>query len=88
MSRGGSASRGGPPSRSVAPTTVGLPDSSSHITTIGVKRSDFGRSGRAIEVFTNHFKVKIPENNIHHYDGASLSFLMMIVHQQRHFHRI
>lgn len=47
-----------------------LPDTSAHITTIGVKRPSFGQSGRALAVWTNHFEVKIPEANIHHYDGA------------------
>ncbi|EJF61200.1 argonaute-like protein [Dichomitus squalens LYAD-421 SS1] len=45
-----------------------LPDTSSHITTIGVKRPSFGQSGRALGVWTNHYEVKIPEANIHHYD--------------------
>ncbi|KAI0677583.1 argonaute-like protein [Trametes maxima] len=51
----------------------GLPDSSSHITTVGVKRSAFGTSGRSILVQTNHFEVKIPESIIHHYDVVSSS---------------
>ncbi|KAI1795193.1 argonaute-like protein [Ganoderma leucocontextum] len=57
----------------VAPTTVGLPDSSAHITTIGVKRTAFGQSGRALTVWTNHFEVKIPEDEIYHYDVISPS---------------
>lgn len=51
----------------------GLPDASAHITTVGVKRTAFGSSGRAIQVSTNHFEVKIPEGSIYHYDGAFLS---------------
>ncbi len=78
------ASRGGPPAAPrggrgratpaisrAAPTTLGLPDSSAHITTIGVKRTAFGQSGRALNVWTNHFEVQIPEDEIYHYDGAS-----------------
>ena len=62
---------GGPPGLTrTAATNVGLPDMSPHITTIGVKRSAFGQSGRALNVFTNHFPVSIPQDNIHHYDGA------------------
>lgn len=58
------------PGARVAPT-IGLPDSSSHITTVGVKRTAFGQSGRALTVWTNHFEVKIPEGKIYHYDGVS-----------------
>nr|VWO95172.1 Uncharacterized protein [Ganoderma boninense] len=82
-----SPSRGGPPPRGafrgratpaasagrVAPTTVGLPDTSAHITTVGVKRTAFGQSGRALNVWTNHFEVKIPEDEIYHYDVISPS---------------
>ena len=70
--RGGArgAARGGGPARAGA-ITVGLPDASSHITTIGVKRPAFGSSGRSLTVFTNHFVVSIPDANIHHYDGTS-----------------
>lgn len=85
--RGRGASRGTTPSRGVSrgagpviggrgggvPAAAGLPDSSPHITTVGVKRSAFGSSGRALQIFTNHFEVQIPEDNIHHYDGASSS---------------
>ncbi|EIW61996.1 argonaute-like protein [Trametes versicolor FP-101664 SS1] len=51
----------------------GLPDASAHITTVGVKRTAFGSSGRAIQVSTNHFEVKIPEGSIYHYDVISPS---------------
>ncbi|KAI0353623.1 argonaute-like protein [Trametes cingulata] len=57
-----------PPTRAAPGGNAGLPDTSSHITTVGVKRTAFGTSGRAFNVFTNHFEVKIPEANIHHYD--------------------
>ena len=71
----GSYRGSGPATRSV-PSTVAagrLPDASPHITTIGVKRPSFGSSGRALDVKTNHYEVKIPDANIHHYDGMSLS---------------
>ncbi|KAI0750722.1 argonaute-like protein [Daedaleopsis nitida] len=80
-----SGSRGGPPQQgqgrgrggpaippSRPPPPGGLPDTSPHITTVGVKRSAFGTSGRTISVFTNHYQVPIPEGNIYHYDGPSL----------------
>ncbi|KAI0921048.1 hypothetical protein AcV5_001233 [Taiwanofungus camphoratus] len=71
--RGGPRGRGGPPQRGGAPAggTAGLPSSSAHVTTIGVKRAAFGTNGRQIPVFTNHFAVKIPEGVIHHYDVIS-----------------
>ena len=47
-----------------------LPDISEHISTIGVKRPSYGEHGRRLDVWTNHFEVKIPEANIYHYDGA------------------
>ncbi|CDO71262.1 hypothetical protein BN946_scf184908.g19 [Trametes cinnabarina] len=79
--RGRGGARGGrgggpaiPPARAQgAGTAAGLPDSSSHVTTVGVKRTAFGTSGRAIQVHTNHFEVKIPEGHIHHYDVISPS---------------
>ncbi|KAI0677581.1 argonaute-like protein [Trametes maxima] len=66
--RGGAAGRGrgqrggGPAIMATRQTGAipGLPDSSNHITTVGVKRSAFGTSGRSIQVQTNHFEVKIP----------------------------
>ncbi|KAL7282382.1 hypothetical protein ACG7TL_003853 [Trametes sanguinea] len=70
---GGRGGRSGSPSvpisrASAAGTTAGLPDASPHITTVGVKRTAFGTAGRRIQVHTNHFEVKIPEDYIHHYD--------------------
>ncbi|KAI9001051.1 argonaute-like protein [Trametes punicea] len=56
-----------------AAPTGGLPDTSRHITTVGVKRAAFGTSGRSIQVHTNHFEVRIPEGHIHHYDVISPS---------------
>ena len=32
------------------------------------KRPDFGKEGREIALRANFFKVKIPKNDIHHYD--------------------
>ncbi|KAI0698193.1 argonaute-like protein [Cerioporus squamosus] len=53
-----------------ATSTRALPDTSVHITTVGVKRTAFGRSGRVLNVYTNHFVTSIPDDNIFHYDGA------------------
>ncbi|KAL6309673.1 argonaute-like protein [Sparassis latifolia] len=75
----GGPPRGGPPRRGLpqgaAPPAGGggLPDTSSHVTTIGVRRPAFGTSGRKISVWTNHFKVDIPESVIQHYDVISPS---------------
>ena len=53
-------------------STHTLPDASANITTIGVKRTAFGTSGRVQEIYTNHFKTSIPDGIIYHYDGTSL----------------
>ncbi|KAH9899908.1 argonaute-like protein [Cubamyces lactineus] len=68
--RGGGPPRGPaiPAGRGAPVAKGGLPDASTHITTVGVKRTAFGSSGRAITVHTNHFEVKIPDGNIYHYD--------------------
>ncbi|RDX49272.1 argonaute-like protein [Lentinus brumalis] len=48
--------------------TRALPDTSDHITTIGVKRTAFGTSGRTLNVYTNHFVTSVPEGSVYHYD--------------------
>ncbi|KAF7332103.1 Argonaute-like protein [Mycena kentingensis (nom. inval.)] len=50
-----------PPSSSRA--TIGA-----HITTVGVKRPDFGTSGQPTPIFVNSFATTIPNSVIHHYD--------------------
>jgi eukaryotic translation initiation factor 2C len=47
----------------------GLPSAGSHITTVGVKRPNFGTGGRELPIFVNSFVTTIPEGVIHHYDG-------------------
>lgn len=77
----GAGPRGGGPlgtTRTAAPM-VGLPDTASHITTIGVKRPAFGQSGRRLTVFTNHFEVSIPQDTIHHYDGVFVFLLRVFL---------
>ncbi|EIN10450.1 argonaute-like protein [Punctularia strigosozonata HHB-11173 SS5] len=71
----GAPTRGGAPSIRGGASSAGavLPSTSDHITTIGVKRTAFGRAGRPLTVFTNHFEVTIPENVIMHYDVISPS---------------
>ncbi|KAJ7878523.1 argonaute-like protein [Mycena olivaceomarginata] len=44
-----------------------------HITTVGVKRPNFGTSGRPIPININSFKTTIPEGYIYHYDVAITS---------------
>lgn len=70
--RGGGPGRGsrGGASRGIPQAT---PTPSSHITTVGVKRPDFGTAGRLLPIFVNSFVTTIPEAIIHHYDGI-LSF--------------
>ncbi|RPD71863.1 argonaute-like protein [Lentinus tigrinus ALCF2SS1-7] len=48
--------------------TRALPDARAHITTIGVKRTAFGTSGRSLNVYTNHFVTSTPEGSVYHYD--------------------
>ncbi|KAF7366306.1 Protein argonaute-2 [Mycena sanguinolenta] len=58
-----------------------------HITTIGVRRPDYGSSGRPLNINVNSFTARIPNSNIYHYDGAwtllyfslELIFLMDII---------
>jgi len=66
--RGGTGPRGGRGGGGGL-LTVGLPSAGSHITTVGVKRPNFGTGGRALPIFVNSFVTTIPEGIIHHYDG-------------------
>lgn len=54
--RGGSVAGGGP--------AIGA-----HVTTVGVRRPDYGTSGRPMQVFVNSFVANIPDGIIYHYDG-------------------
>ena len=70
----GAPGRGGPArGRGGGGLRVGLPSSSSHITTVGVKRPDFGTGGRACPIYVNSFVTTVPDGIIHHYDGTALS---------------
>ncbi|CAK5272548.1 unnamed protein product [Mycena citricolor] len=65
-SRGG---RGGPRGGGAAPgPSAPFQAPAAHITTVGARRPDYGKSGRPINIATNLFKVDIPEGSIHHYD--------------------
>ncbi|THH15210.1 hypothetical protein EW146_g5232 [Bondarzewia mesenterica] len=64
----GYGARGGRPGGGPA---TRAPAVAAHVESVGVKRPNFGNSGRHIEVFTNHFAVSIPEEVIHHYDVIS-----------------
>ncbi|CAE6431878.1 unnamed protein product [Rhizoctonia solani] len=74
---GRGAGRGGSAIGAAAPAGAGRGGATSaapagpasHVTTIGVKRPAFGKSGRAITVITNHFPCKIPTGIIYHYDA-------------------
>lgn len=63
--RGAGSARGGGSSS----LTFGLPSAGLHITTVGVKRPNFGIGGRELPIFVNSFVTTIPEGVIHHYDG-------------------
>jgi len=75
--RGGGATRGGGPAR--GGLHIGLPTSGAHITTVGVKRPDFGTAGKPIPIYVNSFETTIPESFIYHYDGASRSDCFLFI---------
>ncbi|KAI0053586.1 argonaute-like protein [Auriscalpium vulgare] len=60
--------RGGPPAQGGAPSRGGTLTIADHVQSVGVKRPGHGNSGRAMDVFTNHFASEIPQETIHHYD--------------------
>ena len=70
-SRGARGGRGAGPLRGGGSSSlaIGLPSAGSHITTVGVKRPNFGTGGRELPIFVNSFVTTIPEGVIHHYDG-------------------
>jgi eukaryotic translation initiation factor 2C len=70
----GGASRGGRGGATRGGLQAGLPLSGSHITTVGVKRPDFGTGGKAYHIFVNSFVTTVPDDIIHHYDGTILYF--------------
>ncbi|KAJ7172992.1 argonaute-like protein [Mycena crocata] len=41
-----------------------------HITTVGVRRPDYGTSGKRISINVNSFTAEIPDASIYHYDGV------------------
>ncbi|TFK43467.1 argonaute-like protein [Crucibulum laeve] len=65
--------RGGGTARGSGGVQVGLPTTGAHITTVGVKRPDFGTVGRVVPIYVNSFVTTIPEGVIHHYDVISPS---------------
>lgn len=68
--RGGAGGRGGGATGAVNGQHV-LP--ADHVTTIGVKRREFGRGGRPMSVQVNYYETSVPNNIIHHYDGMFAS---------------
>jgi eukaryotic translation initiation factor 2C len=74
--RGGGAARGGGPARGGLHI---LPTSGAHITTVGVKRPDFGTAGKPIPIYVNSFETTTPENFIYHCDGASRSDCFLFI---------
>ncbi|KAJ7283579.1 argonaute-like protein [Mycena rebaudengoi] len=47
---------------------VGLPTTGGHVTTVGVKRPDFGTGGQPVPIYVNSFATTVPSSIIHHYD--------------------
>ena len=52
---------------------IDLPNISAHVTTVGVKRPNFGTIGRDLAIYVNSFQTTIPDNVIHHYDGKNFT---------------
>lgn len=67
----GRGSRGSSTSRVSQTAQPEVPNIGAHITTVGVKRPNFGTGGRELSIYVNSFQTTIPEGVIHHYDGAS-----------------
>ncbi|KAJ7068346.1 argonaute-like protein [Mycena amicta] len=57
-----------PPRPASTSFVAGLPTVGDHITTVGVKRPDFGTGGQPTPIFVNSFQTTIPNTTIHHYD--------------------
>jgi eukaryotic translation initiation factor 2C len=78
--RGASPARGGPPQgqayrapredpyQLLAPILTHC--TAAHVTTVGVRRPDYGSSGRPIDIQVNSFTAEVPDGTIYHYDGA------------------
>ncbi|KAJ7732583.1 argonaute-like protein [Mycena maculata] len=65
--RGGRGGRGGARGGSAQPAHQAPP---SHISTVGVRRPDYGSSGRPVTINVNSFKAEVPDGSIYHYDGV------------------
>ncbi|KAJ7507898.1 argonaute-like protein [Mycena galericulata] len=57
-----------PPRNAPTGARVGLPTEGAHITTVGVKRPDFGSGGQPLPIYVNSFVTTVPSSIIHHYD--------------------
>ncbi|KAG7099079.1 hypothetical protein E1B28_000954 [Marasmius oreades] len=66
----GERGRGGVARGGAGGTQREAPSISDHITTIGVRRPNFGTAGRAVPILVNSFTTTIPQDIIRHYDGA------------------
>ncbi|KAJ3555887.1 hypothetical protein NM688_g2332 [Phlebia brevispora] len=67
----GGGGRGTSTAITSTPSSIANMGSVEHIQTVGVRRPNFGTSGIAIKVVTNHFKVDIPDKMIYHYDAIT-----------------
>ncbi|KAJ6548130.1 argonaute-like protein [Mycena vulgaris] len=64
---GGRGGRGGPPGGGGA-AQPGHQPAAAHVTTVGVRRPDYGSSGKKININVNSFTATIPDGSIYHYD--------------------
>ncbi|KAJ7490839.1 argonaute-like protein [Mycena latifolia] len=63
--RGG---RGGPPTGGGRGGQPAHQPPAAHVTTVGVRRPDYGSSGKPITINVNSFNATIPDGSIYHYD--------------------
>jgi eukaryotic translation initiation factor 2C len=78
--RGGGRGRGGP-ARGISPQPSAAPQGpASHIQTIGIRRPNFGTSGKTIPIMVNAFTTTIPDGIIYHYDGALNAFFLPFIY--------
>jgi hypothetical protein len=87
--RGGGTASGGRAAHGVGAARgglqIGLPTSGAHITTVGVKRPDFGTAGKPFPICVNSFVTTIPKGLIYRYEGASITnrFILWIAESVR-----
>ena len=50
----------------------------SHVSTVGVRRTAFGKVGKVVNILVNAFPTTVPRGMIYHYDGIILHFSLIV----------